>query len=98
MWEGGKGSVSEGLRGVFETSSVCSPLWTAGGGGAEAGSATGGEVSLSGAEGSTEWRFVTGVILFGGVGGERLAGAGTVMKALPACECSAGRRKKNSRN
>lgn len=37
----------------------------------------------AGREGSSEWRLLTGVILLGGVGGERLAGAGTTMVALP---------------
>lgn len=49
-----------------------------------------------GGEGSTEWRLVTGVILFGGVGGERLAGAGNTMVPLPGCESSAVKTNKKS--
>lgn len=69
-----------------------SPLEAVGGAGAAAeegsevveisGTCLGGDVSI-------ECRLVTGVILFGGVGGERLAGAGTTMTWLPACESSA---------
>lgn len=43
-----------------------------------------------GGVGSTEWRLVTGVILLGGVGGERRVGAGTMITPLPGCESSAG--------
>lgn len=41
------------------------------------------EVSGSG-DGSPEWCLVTGVILLGGVGGERPVGAGNTMTPLPA--------------
>lgn len=41
------------------------------------------EVSASG-DGSSERRLVTGVILLGGVGGERPVGAGNTMTPLPA--------------
>ncbi len=93
IWDGGGGKDSMEVWGaaVFGLSSLFSPLRTAGGvgRGAEAGSVVGDSGSWLGGEGSTEWRLVTGVILFGGVGGERLAGAGTMMTPLPGCESSA---------
>lgn len=92
MWEGsdGRDSVEGCWAAALLLSSLLSPLGTAEGSstGAEAGSVVGDSGTWLG-EGSTEWRFVTGVILFGGVGGERLAGAGTTMMPLPACESSA---------
>lgn len=44
--------------------------------------------------GSTEWRLVTGVILFGGTGGERLAG--TMTTPLPGWEISAVSERNNN--
>lgn len=93
MCDGGEGRDSVAVCGAaaFVLSSLLSPLRTAGGigRGAKAGSVLGDSGSRLGGEGSTEWRLVTGVILFGGVGGERLAGAGTIMTPLPGCESSA---------
>lgn len=91
MWDGGEGTDSAEVWGAAGLSSLLSPLGTAGGisTGAEVGSVLGDSGAWLGAEGSTEWRLVTGVILFGGVGGERLAGAGTMMTPLPDCESSA---------
>lgn len=98
MWDGGEGKDSVEGRGAatFVLSSLFSPLRTAGGSvtGVEAGSVVGDSGAWLGGEGSTEWRLVTGVILFGGVGGERLAGAGTMMTPLPGCESSAVKKKK----
>lgn len=74
IWVGGGESASE-----FEF--LLSSDWA--GGGAEAGAGTEMEVGPgdggSGwlAEGSSEWCLVTGVILFGGMGGDRLTGTGT---------------------
>lgn len=80
MWVGGGGMGSAKAAGTpaFALSSLPSSLWTAEGAvtGAVGGSVVGDSGWLGG-EGSTEWRLVTGVNLFGGAGGERLAGAGT---------------------
>lgn len=93
MWEGGgsRGSAEGCWAAVLLLSSLLSPTGTAEGGGtgADAGSVVEDSGTWLGGEGSTEWRLVTGVILFGGVGGERLVGAGTTMMPLPACESSA---------
>lgn len=95
MWDGGEGGDSVEVWGGAVFSSLLSPLSTAGGisTGAEAESGVGVSRTWLGGDGSTEWRLVTGVILFGGVGGERLAGAGTMMTPLPGCESSAVRNK-----
>lgn len=45
-----------------------------------------------GGEGSTEWRLVTGVILLGGVGGDRLLGVGTAITPPGGCDASAVQR------
>lgn len=80
MWEGGEGMGSAKAAGTpaFALSSLPSSLWTVEGAvtGAVVGAVVGDSGWLGG-EGSTEWRLVTGVNLFGGTGGERLAGAGT---------------------
>lgn len=92
MWDGGEGRDSQGSGDAgLVLSSVFSPLRTAGdsGAGFEVWSVVGESGPWLGGVGSTEWRLVTGVILFGGVGGERLAGAGTMMTPLPGCESSA---------
>lgn len=92
MWEGieGVGSVKAGGTPAFPLSSLPSSFWTVEGTvtGAAVGSVVGDSGWLEG-EGSTEWRLVTGVILFGGTGGERLAGAGTTTTPLPGWESSA---------
>lgn len=92
MWDGGEGRESQGSGDAgLILSSLFSPLRTAGdsGAGLEVWSVEGESGRWLGGVGSTEWRLVTGVILFGGVGGERLAGAGTIMTPLPGCESSA---------
>lgn len=88
MWEGGEGMRSAKAAGTpaFALSSLPSSLRTVEG--AVVGSVVGDSGWLGG-EGSTEWRLVTGVNLFGGAGGERLAGAGTTTMLLPGCESSA---------
>lgn len=74
-------------------------------GGTDTGAAAGSEVVASrtalGREGSAELRLgATGVILFGGVGGERLAGAGTgtTMTLLPGGASSAVKKPVNNNN
>lgn len=99
MWEGRGGGARESVEGcccwTAAASSLLSPLGAAGGSGAGVGA---GSVAVVveedsgvwlGGVGSMEWRLVTGVILLGGVGGDRLAGAGTTMMPLPDCESSA---------
>lgn len=101
-WEGGegKGSVEVGGAAAIVLSSLSSPLRRTGG--TDTGAAVGSEVVHSGTwlggDGSAELRLVTGVILFGGVGGERLAGAGTTMTVLPGCESSAVNKAGNNNN
>lgn len=92
MWEGGggMGSAKAGGTPAFALSSPLSSFWTVEGAvtGA-AGGSTVGDSGWLGGEGSTEWRLVTGVNLFGGAGGERLAGTGTTTMPLPGWENSA---------
>lgn len=78
MWEGGEGMGSAKAAGTpaFALSSLPSSLWTVEG--AVTGAVVGAEVGDSGwlgGEGSTEWRLVTGVNLFGGTGGEQIGRA-----------------------
>lgn len=92
MWSGGEGRDSEiSWAAAFVLSSLLSPLRTAEGAvtGAGLGSVVADSGTWLGGDGSVEWRLVTGVILFGGVGGERLAWAGTMTTPPPGCESSA---------
>lgn len=41
---------------------------------------------------------MTGVVLFGGVGGERLVGTGTTPTPEPACESSAVKKRINNKS
>lgn len=91
IWAGGerRGSKLSWVAALV-LSSLLSPLRTAEG--TVTGTEPGSLVADSGPwleGGSTAWRLVTGVVLFGGVGGERLACAGTTMTPLPGCESSA---------
>lgn len=102
MWVGGDGGDSAEVWRVaaFACSSLPSPFGPAGGTGtgSGAGAVVGGFGSGLGGDGSSEWRLVTGVILFGGVGGERLPCAGTMMTPLTGCVSSAVKKKKPRRN
>lgn len=91
-WDGSEGdSVDVGGTVAFVLFSLLSDFETVGGNrtGAEGGSVVEDSGTWLGGVGSAEWCLVTGVILFGGVGGDGLMGAGTTTRLLPGWERSA---------